>query len=166
MENHLSLPVIVVVILFGHMKHWLTFLQSNPDLREISDRLGRLAEFDSINFPSSAENDIFELKCRLCNQLLFAESVGLELRPHLLTLLIDEVKTSDDAEAKQDVISHLQRTKFVIRSSTNFNPDCDCTFRFHQIVARDKYLWYTDGQFADEVAVWLTHRLSSETIAG
>ncbi len=73
-----------------------------------------------------------------------------------LSEIIADVEESDNNEGKRLVLDHLKNTGLIIQTISEDDPNCDCDFRFHQIVGRGHYLWYVDGQFADEVDVWLS----------
>lgn len=146
---------------------WFTFLHAAPDLSQIAIDLKSTAEFDSIRFPAGVANDAFDLRCRLCGAALHAELFVLTPNSRgeqILSTVIADAGESRDEDGKRLVLTHLRRTEFMMRTLKEFDPDCDCNFRFHQVVAGGRYLWYVGGQFADEIDVWLD--LSSDETPG
>lgn len=140
--------------------NFLTLLTEPPPIAHFAEMLAT-ASFKVFEVPGSLDGGVFHVECGICGHLMRAglhrvDSAADRTGKELVEAAMCEVaKVPYDLNVKS-VVVHLQQTRFVIYTSEPFLPECDCEFRFHQVMGSGNYLWYVVGQgFADELEVWL-----------
>ena len=94
---------------------------------------------------------VIKITCSICGHRLSPKIVPVDNKAgsegrNIIQSCMRELEGRERTKDVLMVSDHLKKTRVIILTSEVFLPDCDCDYRFHQLVQRPGFIDYIGGK--------------------